>query len=109
MKSKNDIRDKEAIERLVSDALGHEDCAAVVNAMFSAWRQTGHSTDAESKELMIEAIRLQNEPGISEQDVIETLFDRALPLPATSTNESTFICDTVHFCCPAVPLSMREN
>jgi len=79
MKSTSDIDDTEAIKRLVKDAVGTRDFAAVVDMMLSTWRRAGHIDADNEKEMMIEAVRLKNRAGMSEEDVIERLADRALP------------------------------
>lgn len=81
MKSNPDIRDKEAIKRLVKDALHKQDFAAVVDMMVSTWKEAGHIDSDEASALMVEAVRLRNQPDRSDEDVLRQLADRALPLP----------------------------
>lgn len=84
MKAATDIRDKEALERLVSDALENKDFSQVVDMMLSTWKKAGHITGSESTELMVEAIRLRNQPQLSDRDIIDKLADRALPVPVSN-------------------------
>ncbi|WP_135306375.1 hypothetical protein [Haloarcula amylovorans] len=81
MKSSSDKDDDEIIERLATDALQNKDFSARVDMMLSTWEKAGHITEREHTELMVEAIRLRNQPDIKDDEVIERLSDRALPLP----------------------------
>lgn len=81
MKAQPDIDDTEAIERLVKNALGSKDFAATVDLMLSTWERAGHIDDTEATELMVEAVRLRNRSDMTDEDVIQTLSERALPVP----------------------------